>query len=132
MDINVSLNKLKVVSSVVKQSDFEKIEFDSRKVGAGDMFVAIVGTTSDGHDFIETAIGGGAKMIVCEKMPEKLHDDVSYIQVESSSEALGILASDYYGNPSSKLKLVGVLNGKGNRRYRSYPRYPHHSRPASA
>ena len=70
MDINVSLNKLKVVNSVVRQPSFEKIEFDSRKVGAGDMFVAIVGTTSDGHDFIETAIGGGAKMIVCEKMPE--------------------------------------------------------------
>lgn len=113
MDINVSLNKLKVVNSVVRQPKFEKIEFDSRRVGAGDMFVAIVGTSSDGHDFIETAISSGAKMIVCEKMPEKLHDDVSYIQVESSSEALGILASDYYGNPSSKLKLVGVTGTNG-------------------
>ena len=74
MDINVSLNKLKVVNSVVRQPSFEKIEFDSRKVGAGDMFVAIVGTASDGHDFIETAIASGAKMIICEKMPEKLHD----------------------------------------------------------
>jgi UDP-N-acetylmuramoyl-L-alanyl-D-glutamate--2,6-diaminopimelate ligase len=113
MDINVSLNKLKVVGSVLREPAFEKIEFDSRKVAAGDMFVAIVGTASDGHDFIETAIGSGAKMIVCEKMPEKLHDDVSYIQVESSSEALGVLASDYYGNPSSKLKLVGVTGTNG-------------------
>ena len=108
MDINVSLNRLKVKKSVVKATDFEKIEFDSRKVSAGDMFVAIVGTVSDGHDYIETAISAGAKIIVCERMPEKLHDGVSYVQVESSSEALGILASDYYGNPSSKLKLVGV------------------------
>ena len=113
MDINVSLNKLKVVGSVLRVPTFEKIEFDSRKVASGDMFVAIVGTASDGHDFIETAIGSGAKMIVCEKMPEKLHDDVSYIQVESSSEALGVLASDYYGNPSSKLKLVGVTGTNG-------------------
>ena len=113
MDINVSLNGLKVKNSVLPTNSYKKIEFDSRKVSDGDMFVAIVGTASDGHDFIETAIGSGAKMIVCEKMPEKLHDGVSYIQVESSSEALGILASDYYGNPSSKLKLVGVTGTNG-------------------
>lgn len=113
MNIKVSLDRLDVVSSVIRTETYEKIEFDSRKVASGDMFVAIVGTVSDGHDYIETAIEKGARIIVCERMPEKLHDEVSYIQVKSSSRALGFLASDYYGNPSSKLKLVGVTGTNG-------------------
>lgn len=113
MNVNVSLNNLDVVKSIIKVENFEKIEFDSRKVNDGDLFVAIVGTISDGHDYIETAIEKGARIIVCERMPEKLHEDVSYIQVKSSSRALGFLASDYYGNPSSKLKLVGVTGTNG-------------------
>ncbi len=113
MNINVSLNNLEIVKSVIKTENFEKIEFDSRKVACGDMFVAVVGTVSDGHDYIETAIEKGAKFIVCERMPEKLHDEISYIQVKSSSKALGVLASDYFGNPSSKLKLVGVTGTNG-------------------
>jgi len=113
MNIDNSLNSLKIKKSILRTNEFEKIEFDSRKVTAGDMFVAVVGTVSDGHNYIETAISSGAKIIICEKMPEKLHEDITYIQVESSSEALGILASDYYGNPSSKLKLVGVTGTNG-------------------
>lgn len=114
MNINVSLDKIGVIkTSLGAGTEFNKIEFDSRKIERGDMFVAIVGTVSDGHDFIEKAIELGASFIVCERMPEVLHENVSYVQVESTSAALGYLASDYYGNPSSKLKLVGVTGTNG-------------------
>lgn len=113
MNINVSLCKLEVVNFIEKVCDYTKIEFDSRKVGAGDLFVAVVGTISDGHDFIEKAIELGASIIVCERLPETLNENVSYLQVKSSSKALGILAADFYGNPSSKLKLVGVTGTNG-------------------
>ena len=89
------------------------IEFDSRNVALGCMFVAVRGTQVDGHEFVETAIEKGAKAIVCEKLPVEKSKDVVFIQVESSSKALGKLASAYYDNPSSKLKLLGVTGTNG-------------------
>lgn len=89
------------------------IHFDSRKIEKGDTFVAIVGTVSDGHDFIEKAIENGANKIVCQKEPLKKYEGVEYCVVSDSSEELAILADKYYGHPSSKLKLVGITGTNG-------------------
>jgi UDP-N-acetylmuramoyl-L-alanyl-D-glutamate--2,6-diaminopimelate ligase len=87
--------------------------FDSRLVQQDDVFVAIRGTQSDGHQFIEKAIKLGAASIVCETMPDKLVDEVCYIEVTDSQSALAIMASNYYENPSRNLKLVGVTGTNG-------------------
>ncbi|WP_372944620.1 UDP-N-acetylmuramoyl-L-alanyl-D-glutamate--2,6-diaminopimelate ligase [Muriicola sp.] len=87
--------------------------FDSREVGMDDVFVAIRGTQSDGHAFIEKAIAGGANAIVCEQLPENLVNEVSYLEVKDTKEALSVMASNYYDNPSRNLKLVGVTGTNG-------------------
>ncbi len=89
------------------------ISFDSRKVDRGFVFVAVAGTLSDGHAFIQKAIDGGASAIVCERLPENVDERITYVTVKSSAQALGIMASNYYGNPSDKLKLVGVTGTNG-------------------
>ena len=89
------------------------IQFDSRKVEDGSVFVATRGTATDGHDFIGAAIEKGAKAIICEIQPSDKQDGVTYIQVENSSDALGRMASAWYDFPSSKLKLVGVTGTNG-------------------
>ncbi|MBD3723909.1 MAG: UDP-N-acetylmuramoyl-L-alanyl-D-glutamate--2,6-diaminopimelate ligase [Flavobacteriaceae bacterium] len=90
-----------------------KIEFDSRKVELNDVFVAIRGTLSDGHDFIEKAVNQGAVAIVCEDFPSKIVNGVTYVKVQNSNEALAHLANNFYENPSSKLRLVGVTGTNG-------------------
>lgn len=90
-----------------------KIQFDSRRIEQGDVFVATRGTATDGHDFIPMAIEKGAVAVVCETMPDVKEANVVYVQVEDSSEALGQMASALYGFPSSKLKLVGVTGTNG-------------------
>ncbi len=87
--------------------------FDSRKVKADTCFFAVGGTHIDGHTFIEGAIESGAIAIVCEHLPEKLSEHITYIQVKSSSLALGICAANFYGNPSEKLRLVGITGTNG-------------------
>jgi UDP-N-acetylmuramoyl-L-alanyl-D-glutamate--2,6-diaminopimelate ligase len=87
--------------------------FDSRKVQAGFLFVAVKGTLSDGHDFISKAITLGATSIVCEKLPESIDENVTYVTVKNSGHALGIIASNFYGSPSEKLKLTGVTGTNG-------------------
>lgn len=89
------------------------IVFDSRKVSEGVVFVAVAGTQVDGHDFIDQAIAKGAKSIVCEKMPEKLQANITYVKVVHAANALGVMASNFYGNPSSKLKVVAVTGTNG-------------------
>ena len=87
--------------------------FDSRKVQPGFLFIAIKGTLSDGHAFIEKAVSLGAIGIVAENLPDNVSDKIAYATVKDSSKALGIIASNYYGHPSSKLKLVGVTGTNG-------------------
>src|SRR5687767_6510614 len=87
--------------------------FDSRKVKPGYVFVAIKGTASDGHDYITKAKELGASVIVCEKLPETIDEKVTYVTVKNSGLALGIMASNYFGNPSDKLKLTGVTGTNG-------------------
>jgi len=86
---------------------------DSRKVVDGAMFIAIKGTTQDAHQYIDRVIEQGAKAIVCENLPVSLKESVTYIQVKNTSEVLGLLASNFYENPSSKLKLVGITGTNG-------------------
>lgn len=90
-----------------------KIEFDSRKVEVNDVFVAIVGSVSDGHNYIEKAILDGAKAIVCQYLPENLIDGVTYVEVENTNKALAFIAANYYNNPSENLKLVGTTGTNG-------------------
>lgn len=89
------------------------IHFDSRKVELNDVFVAIKGTASDGHEFIETAARQGALAIICEDLPANVVNGVTYVKVKNSQRALAIMASNYYGNPSENLKLVGVTGTNG-------------------
>ena len=89
------------------------VEFDSRLVTKNCLFVAQKGLIFDGHQFIEKAIQLGASVIVCEILPEKRFEKITYVQVENSDVALAIIASNFYNNPSSKLKLVGVTGTNG-------------------
>jgi UDP-N-acetylmuramoyl-L-alanyl-D-glutamate--2,6-diaminopimelate ligase len=89
------------------------LTFDSREVKPGTMFFAIKGTAADGHTYIAQTITQGAKVIVCQDLPTTLADEVTYVQVEDTGVALGIVASNFYGNPSTKLKLVGVTGTNG-------------------
>ncbi len=93
--------------------DIKGLEIDSRKVGPGFIFFAISGTHNDGHDYMEKAIANGAVVVVCEKMPSVINIDVTYIKVTNSSACLGIIASNFYDNPSKKLKLYGVTGTNG-------------------
>ena len=90
-----------------------QVVFDSRKVKDGDLFVAQKGVTVDGHRFIDKAIELGAKSIVCEDVPEVRMKEVTYIKVNDANETLAIVASNFYGNPSEKLTLVGVTGTNG-------------------
>ena len=90
------------------------IESDSRRVGQGGMYVAIKGTTVDGHDFIGNAIEKGASAIVCEYIPENTErQNVTFVVVQDSAQALGVLLNTWYHHPSSKLILVGVTGTNG-------------------
>ena len=106
----------KVAIEAVKGSTeiaVNKIEFDSRKITENDVFVAIRGTVSNGHDFIKKAINLGAIAIICDELPEVIVMGVTYIQVKDTNSALAFMANNYYDNPSSKLKLVGITGTNG-------------------
>ncbi|MFC4690359.1 UDP-N-acetylmuramoyl-L-alanyl-D-glutamate--2,6-diaminopimelate ligase [Dokdonia genika] len=89
------------------------VHFDSRKASLNDVFVAIRGTQSDGHDYIEKAVAQGALAIICEEMPEQIVNGITYVKVEDTSSALATIASNYYGNPSANLKLIGITGTNG-------------------
>lgn len=91
----------------------QKIEFDSRKVMQGDVFVAIRGTQSDGHEFMDKAVSLGAVAVVCEAIPENVADGITYVEVKNTNSALAIMAANYYSNPSRSLKLVGITGTNG-------------------
>jgi UDP-N-acetylmuramoyl-L-alanyl-D-glutamate--2,6-diaminopimelate ligase len=103
------------ILSVAGKTDVEirAVQFDSRKIQAGDLFVAVKGTESDGHSFIAKAIEKGAVAVVCEVFPEQLPEGVVFVGVQDSAKSLGIIASNYYDNPSEKLKIVAVTGTNG-------------------
>src|SRR5690606_20924002 len=100
-----------VVGSTTMQ--INSIHFDSRGISKNDVFVAIKGTISDGHQFIDKAMENGAKAVVCETLPSNLQNGITYIEVESASKALAFMASNFFDNPSENLKLVGVTGTNG-------------------
>ncbi|WP_336964568.1 UDP-N-acetylmuramoyl-L-alanyl-D-glutamate--2,6-diaminopimelate ligase [Chryseobacterium contaminans] len=93
--------------------EVSELVFDSRKVTENSLYIAMRGTVVDGHSFITSSIEKGATTIVCEEFPETLAENVTYIKVKDSAKALGHLASNFYGNPSKKLKLIGVTGTNG-------------------
>lgn len=93
--------------------DVSEIVFDSRKAVENSLYIALKGTLSDGHLFINSAIENGANVIVCEELPNPIHPNCTYIKVKDASKTLGNLASNFYGNPSEKLNLIGVTGTNG-------------------
>ena len=89
------------------------VNIDSRRIKEGHIFVAMKGTQVDGHKFIPKAIELGAKAVLCEDMPADKAEGVTYVQVASTEDAVGKVATTFHGNPSTKLKLVGVTGTNG-------------------
>lgn len=89
------------------------VNIDSRQVQEGHLFIAVKGTQTDGHSYINKAIENGAVAVVCQILPEERHDGVTYVQVEDSEQIVGPIATTFYGNPTSKLRLVGVTGTNG-------------------
>src|SRR5688572_12106464 len=93
--------------------EVNEITIDSRQVKAGSCFVAVRGVNSDGHQYIPVAIEKGASVIVCEEFPANLPEGITFIQAENTAEALGFMAHQFYGNPSEKIKLIGITGTNG-------------------
>jgi UDP-N-acetylmuramoyl-L-alanyl-D-glutamate--2,6-diaminopimelate ligase len=89
------------------------LQFDSRKIEANDVFIAIKGQLVDGHDYMDVAIKNGATAVIAEQLPNKFEDGITYVQVPDTKSALAIMASNYYESPSANLKLVGVTGTNG-------------------
>ncbi|WP_080058867.1 UDP-N-acetylmuramoyl-L-alanyl-D-glutamate--2,6-diaminopimelate ligase [Spirosoma aerolatum] len=89
------------------------LAMDSRKVGPGSLFIAVRGTVTDGHNYIETAIKQGASAILCEELPANPSPGVTYVQVQNSARSMGLIAANFYEHPSQKVKLVGVTGTNG-------------------
>ena len=112
--INDLIRNVGVISITGEENPvIDRIEFDSRKVTAGTLFVAVKGTRSDGHDFIASAVESGASAVICEVLPEKADRKICWIKTNDSAKALGIVASEFFGNPSFSLKLTGVTGTNG-------------------
>ncbi|GAB4027081.1 UDP-N-acetylmuramoyl-L-alanyl-D-glutamate--2,6-diaminopimelate ligase [Spirosoma gilvum] len=95
------------------EADVTALTMDSRKVGSGSLFIAVRGTVTDGHKYIETAVKQGAAAILCKELPSDLSADVTYVQVQDSARSMGLIAANFYEHPSQKLKLVGVTGTNG-------------------
>ena len=95
------------------EREVSQVVFDSRKVEPGCLFVAVRGTQVDGHEFVEKAIEQGASAILVEELPEDLRPGVTYLQVKDSASALGLVAANFYGNPSEKLQMVAITGTNG-------------------
>lgn len=96
-----------------KEVDIQGLDIDSRNIRPGYLFIALKGTAVDGHSFIGKAIDCGACAVLCMDLPETLHPEVTYIQVTDTEEAVGKVATNFYGNPTSKMKLIGVTGTNG-------------------
>lgn len=114
MNLEALLNRLSVLEIFGDTNrNISGIVFDSRKAVADSMYVAVKGSLSDGHSYIDSAIEKGAKVIVCEATPPNLEAEIAYIKVKDTSISLGNLAANFYGNPSEKLHLIGVTGTNG-------------------
>ena len=114
MKLSRLIEKINVVELLGDASvEVSSIEFDSRKVKAGSLFVAQRGVHVDGHKFITKAEESGAAVIVCEELPAKLSENISYVKITDSNQVLGELAAAFYDYPSQKMKVVGVTGTNG-------------------
>ncbi len=106
----------KVAIEAVKGSTeiaIEKMDFDSRKIANNDVFIAIRGAVSDGHEFIEKAINNGAIAIICDTFPDTIQAGITYVQVKDTNKAMAFMAANYFDNPSKNLKLIGITGTNG-------------------
>ncbi|HTM97596.1 MAG TPA: UDP-N-acetylmuramoyl-L-alanyl-D-glutamate--2,6-diaminopimelate ligase [Pedobacter sp.] len=103
------------IKHIVGKTDciVDSIAFDSRAVKPNTLFIAVKGTQTDGHQYISQTIDAGATVVICEALPTVVPDEVTFVQVENSAIALGIVASNFYENPSSDLKLIGITGTNG-------------------
>ena len=106
-----NISPLKVTGSV--DTEITGVDIDSRRVGQGHLFIAMRGTQTDGHAYIGKAVGQGAAAVLCEDMPEDAAEGVTYVQVKSTEDVAGQVATTFYGDPSRKLRLVGVTGTNG-------------------
>jgi len=114
MELNKIIEGIDILSfSGEKDKDITEIVFDSRKVKAGSLFVAVKGSKTDGHDFILKAVESGASAVICESLPDEPSGDITWIVTRDSAMALGLASSNFFGNPSSHLTLVGVTGTNG-------------------
>lgn len=114
MKLNELLKAIQPTQVIGNQEvEIKEVNIDSRQVREGDLFMAMRGTQTDGHAYIASAIEKGAVAVLCEDLPEQLNDGVTYIQVKESEDAVGKLATTFYGDPTSKMKLVGVTGTNG-------------------
>lgn len=114
MKLEELLKKVNVLKLVGETAvEISGIQIDSRLIETGQLFVAVRGTQTDGHAYIEKAVEKGTCAVVCETWPDTLHEGVTYVQVKNSEEIVGQLATTFYGNPTSKLELVGVTGTNG-------------------
>ena len=114
MKLNELLKDVKVLNTVGDAGvEITGVNIDSRRIETGHLFVAIPGTQTDGHKFIPKAIELGAAAILCEQIPEEQAEGVTYVVVESTESVVGIVATHFFGDPSRKLKLVGVTGTNG-------------------
>ena len=109
--LTINLNIIEIAGSTCK--DIKGVNIDSRKIEQDHLFIAVRGTQADGHNYIDKAIESGATAIVCEEIPETRNADITYIKVENSEQAVGSIATSFYGDPTSKMKLVGVTGTNG-------------------
>lgn len=93
--------------------ELDRVCFDSRQAAPGSLFVAVRGTAADGHDFIAKAEAAGTNAVICEAIPDAPRESSTYVVVADSAVALGIVAANFYGNPSDKLRLIGVTGTNG-------------------
>ena len=110
-DLLYKVNILKLIGST--NIEISDVQFDSRKIQKKGLFIAIKGTISDGHQYIQNTIKEGAIAIIVEQLPSQLNDNITYVQVANSYNALGVIAANFYNNPSERIKLVGVTGTNG-------------------
>ncbi len=109
--LTINLDILEVIGD--KNKDITGVNIDSRKVGAGHLFIAVRGTQADGHNYIAKAVEAGAVTVVCEEIPAEINPEVTYIRVTNSESVVGNIATAFYGNPSLRMRVVGVTGTNG-------------------
>lgn len=115
MRLNELIKQIQYTQIVLpkEEIDVKGVNIDSRNVKSGDVFIAMRGTQADGHCYIDAAIAQGASVIICETMPATINPEIAYIKVVNAQSIAGKIATTYYGNPTQKLKLVGVTGTNG-------------------